>query len=167
MGWTYSFRSFCFLEDILIVQLHSFWKMLIMRRCMQQTEKLSTKNAFSAKFEAAGLNTDLWYLSIFDCHHNDYHTQEPTYSEGHSQARGLQFLWSLPRTALWPTGIRALALNHGCFLRIMVTPNQNYGPKPGSETLEEARLREAREKVKRNLTRKIKLTKMISGWEGA
>ena len=65
MGWTYSFRSFCFLEDILIVQLHSFWKMLIMRRCMQQTEKLSTKNAFSAKFEAAGLNTDLWYLSIF------------------------------------------------------------------------------------------------------
>ena len=29
-----------------------------------------------------------------------------------------------------------------------MTPDQNYGPKPGSETLEEARLREAREKVK-------------------
>ena len=31
---------------------------------------------------------------------------------------------------------------------------QNYGPKPGGETLEEARLREAREKAERE--RKIK-----------
>ena len=41
--------------------------------------------------------------------------------------------------------IRALLEN-------FITTDQNYGPKPGSETLEEARLREAREKVKTNST---------------
>merc|ERR1719222_1185917 len=54
--------------------------------------------------------------------------QQPTDSEGDSQARGIQLLRSLPRTLYDP---------------------RNYGPKPGSETLEEARLREAREKAER------------------
>ena len=136
--------------------------------------------------------------------------QKPTDSKGHPQARGLQFLRSLPWTALWPTGKRQLdhlsqkivtpelelqitynrnrSMTCGYLIRQLdrllqtlwlliriqnyvlrtaswprgkrdldnilhqiVTPDQNYGPKPGSETLEEARLREAREKVKSNL----------------